>query len=99
VLAGVVLALKYSDRGRTERLEKCIEAKRVMMEEGLTGIGLRLGQPEIWLADPGREEFATFPIEGESADAPKRFFRVHSGAGENGGEDFCRAGLLDSGEH
>jgi hypothetical protein len=93
VLAGAFLAVRYGDRGRTARLEKCIEAKRAPFEESLKGIGLRFGEPELWLAHPEVEEFAMFPIEGEAAGASKRFFRVHSGV-ENG-VDFCRAGLVD----
>ncbi len=93
---GLFLATRYPDRGRTVRLEKCIDAKRALMEAGLAEIGLRLGEPEIWLTEPGREEYATFPIEGEKPGSPKRSFRVHSGDDPAGGESFCRAALVDS---
>jgi hypothetical protein len=95
-LVGVFLAIRYSDHGRTERLEKCIEAKKPPLEEGLKGIGLRLGEPEIWLAHPEVEEYATFPVEGEGPGAPKRSFRVHSGVDAASGKAFCRAGMVDS---
>jgi hypothetical protein len=96
-LFGVFLAVRYGDRGRTERLEKCINTKRILMEDGLKEIGLGLGEPEIWLANPEREEYATFPIEGEKPGEPKRSFRVHTGDGPAGGESFCRAGMIDEG--